>query len=194
MTRLVINPYWYIPKTIAVEDLLPKQRRNPKYFSERGIRVFSNWGSNVKELNPAKINWSKVSSKDFPYSLRQDPGPHNSLGHLKFVFPNKFGIYLHDTPTRKLFYREVRTFSSGCIRIEYPVQLAAYILSGTGDGDWTAERIWREIQSGATKTVVLPKPIPIYLVYWTVWVESDGTIYFHEDVYNRNRNLDSEIG
>ena len=173
---MVFNPYWHVPPRVAVEDLLPKQRRDPDFFVTRGIRVFSGWGEHAAELKIQDIDWTAVSVRRFPYKLRQDPGPYNSMGRVKFVFPNRFAVYLHDTPQRELFDQEVRTFSAGCIRIESPLRLAAYLLQGKEE--WTAERIQDQIVSGETLAVALPEAVSVYLINWTAWVGEDATVYF----------------
>ncbi len=177
---MVFNPYWHVPPRVAVEDLLPKQRRDPDFFVTRGIRVFSDWSERAAELKIQDIDWTAVSARRFPYKLRQDPGPYNSMGRVKFVFPNRFGVYLHDTPQRELFDQEVRTFSAGCIRIESPLQLAAYLLQGKEQ--WTAERIQEQTASGETLAVALPEAVPVYLINWTAWAGEDATVYFRTAV------------
>lgn len=125
ISHLVLNPYWNIPTSIARKDLLPKQRNNPGYFASEGIRVFSDY-QYESELDPDSIDWYSVNH--FPYVLRQDPGRKNALGTIKFMFPNPFSIYLHDTPSKYLFQKDIRAFSSGCIRLEKPLQLAEFVL------------------------------------------------------------------
>ena len=187
INNLIINPYWYIPKKIAVEDLLPKQQTNPNFFSRNRIRVLDGREPAAKELNPKGIDWRKLTPDNFPYTLRQDPGPGNSLGNIKFPFLNSFAIYLHDTPQRHLFGYNKRAFSSGCVRVEEPMQLASYLLNG--EQGWTLDKLQEKIDTGETLTVRLPKPIPIYLVYWTVWVGADNAVYFQKDIYDRDRPL-----
>lgn len=187
MTYLDFNPYWNITPNIARRDILPKIQEDPGYLSAQGIRIFSGWGENASELGPADIDWALLSAKKFPYRLRQDPGPKNALGRVKFMFPNRFNVYLHDTPSRELFARSVRTFSSGCIRLEKPLEFAEYLLAD--DPSWTRTRIDRVIEAGTTKTVVLKEPIPIHLTYSTVWFGEGGTIHFRDDVYGRDALL-----
>ena len=186
MTHVVVNPYWHVPPSLAVRDLLPKIREDRGYLERQGIRVFSDWTENARELDGRAMDWSGVSGRRFPYKLRQDPGPHNALGRIKFMLPNRFNIYLHDTPHREHFELSVRAFSSGCIRLEEPLALADYVL---GDVGWSPERIRKTVAGGKRRVVTLSRPIPVYLVYWTAWAEKDGTVHFRDDVYGRDKLL-----
>jgi len=181
---VVFNPYWTVPTTIAIEDVIPAQIRNPKYLQSKKIRVFSNLTHHI-EVNPRKVNWTQYNKANFPYVLRQDPGPYNPLGRLKFLFSNQFDVYLHDTPARQLFVKKQRTFSSGCIRVEAPLQLAYFVLSN--NHNWDAKRIRMEVESGQTREVKLAKSVPIYLLYLTAWVGPDEAVYFYRDVYARDQ-------
>ena len=187
VTYLVFNPYWTVPRTIATKDVLPAVRNDVNYLVERKIRVLQGWGTDAIEVDPASIDWSNVPAVGLPYRFRQDPCPQNALGRIKFMFPNKFEIYLHDTPSRDLFSKTERAFSSGCIRIENPVALAAHLLRG--DSRWTQKQIIETIDSGVEETVRLPEPIPIHLLYWTTWADEDGTIQFRRDIYGRDKRL-----
>jgi len=191
MTYLVFHPHWNIPPKLAVLDVLPKVRKDPNHLSKEGIRVFSGWGPGASELDPDAIDWSMVPRRPFPFKLRQDPGPRNALGRIKFMLPNRFDVYLHDTPHRELFRRAVRTFSSGCIRLEKPLDLAAFVLKP--DPRWDPDRIQEAVESFEQKTVSLTRPIPVYVVYWTAWVEEDGTVHFRDDVYGRDKRLEEAL-
>jgi murein L,D-transpeptidase YcbB/YkuD len=184
MTYMEFNPTWSIPPTIIEEDILPEVRRDPGYLRSREIRVLTGWEPGSKELDPYKVNWSGLNGKDFPYLLRQDPGPQNPLGRVKFMFPNEHAIYLHDTPSRELFQQTVRTFSSGCIRIERPIELALYL--GAGRPGWGPEAIDAIIASKVTQEVPLPEPLPIHITYSTAWMSEDGTMNFRDDIYERD--------
>jgi len=185
---LVLNPRWNVPERIMREDLLPQQKADPGFLAAQGYQILAGWGEDADEIDPAAIDWQQVRPETFPYRLRQAPGPRNSLGRLKFMLPNRFDIYLHDTPARHLFERTVRTFSSGCIRVEAPVALAEQVLAGV-EGDWSAADIRARIASGETHEVHLDRPIPVYLLYWTVWVDADGRAHFVSDVYGRDRRM-----
>jgi murein L,D-transpeptidase YcbB/YkuD len=132
-------------------------------------------------VDPASINWKKATAEDFPYTLRQPPGEDNALGQVKFLFPNAYSIYLHDTPHRELFASGQRTFSSGCIRIEHPLELAEILLAGQ-DG-WTHEKIQQVVATDDMQNVALEHPLPVLIVYWTVSVGASGEIRYARDVY-----------
>jgi murein L,D-transpeptidase YcbB/YkuD len=182
LSYLVINPTWTVPPTVLGKDVLPAMSRDSGYLAKRKLRVLDQDGA---EVDPATIEWSRHTARSFPYLLRQDPGPDNALGRIKFMFPNEHQVYLHDTPNRALFERDQRTFSSGCIRIEKPLELAELLLED-GQG-WSRERILAAIESKHTQTVYLPRRVPILLLYWTVAVGEDGTVGFRRDIYGRDR-------
>jgi murein L,D-transpeptidase YcbB/YkuD len=181
LESIILNPYWYIPRKIALADVLPRQQQNKNFFSTMGIRVFKNQSGGHSEVSPSQIDWAEVNPNRFPYQLRQDPGPRNSLGSIKIKFANDFALYLHDTPKQRLFDRETRAFSSGCIRVENAIDLAEYLLQN--DNGWTKQKIQEVIDSGETVSVDVPGEIPLYLVHWTAWVSSDHHVYFRKDVY-----------
>jgi murein L,D-transpeptidase YcbB/YkuD len=138
------------------------------------------------------VEWSKLDKDNFPYWLRQEPGPDNALGRVKFLFSNPYEIYLHGTPDKHLFERTVRAFSSGCIRVKDPVRLAAYLLNdGTQQME---EQILANIHLGNNQSIRLPISVPIYLVYWTAWADRDGSINFRPDIYNRDSQLNRMFG
>lgn len=184
MIYLEFNPYWNVPHKLAILDLLPKQQANPDYLKEGGFRVYASWNKGAEELDPADIDWSAFTPINFPYRLRQDPGGSNSLGRIKFMLPNPYAVYLHDTPSRHLFRRPVRTFSAGCIRVEEPLQLANFVL-GNGENTVTVD-VQEEIDSGENHTRSLPRPLPVYLLYLTAWVDDQGRAQFRDDVYGRD--------
>jgi len=187
LTRLVLNPHWYVPPTIFTEDLLPAIRSNPEYLRERGYRVFSSLGPDAEEMDPDRIDWQAVDPGNFPYILRKDPGPFNPMGRVKFLFPNKYDVYIHDSPDRSIFTQPKRTFSSGCIRIEKPIELAEYLLKD--HFNWTRRRILAEIESGRSEIIEVPAPLPTYIQYWTAWVDESGNVQFREDIYGRDALL-----
>lgn len=187
MTYMDFNPFWTVPPKIARQDILPKLKKDAGYLADQGIEVFSGWDSEARKLDPAEIDWLSVESKAFRYKLRQLPGPKNALGRVKFMFPNEFNVYLHDTPSRELFARTVRTFSSGCIRVEKPMELAQYLLRDAAG--WSPARIDEVVASGKTTTVTLPVPMPVHLTYSTVWAGEGGTVHFRADVYGRDALL-----
>jgi murein L,D-transpeptidase YcbB/YkuD len=186
VTYLEINPYWYVPHKIARQDLLPKIKANPAFIARQDFRVFDGWAPGARELDPAAIDWSAVSAARFPYRLRQEPAGSNALGRVKFIFPNPMDVYLHDTPAKGLFRKASRPFSSGCIRVEEPLDLVALLLAGQG---WDAERVSRAVAANTRQVVVLDEPVPVYLVYLTAWVAPDGVMHFREDIYGRDQIL-----
>jgi len=192
ITYLVLSPFWHVPPKLAVQDILPQARKDPNYLTNQRFRVFQGWGGDAKEIDPKSVVWSKVSAKNFGYRLRQDPGPKNALGRVKFMFPNKFNVYLHDTSSPELFVKTERTFSSGCIRIEKPIDLAEYLLRD--DTTWTRERILAIADKGVEQTVLLPRPLPIHLLYWTAWADEEGTVHFRRDIYDRDRSVAEALG
>ncbi len=157
------------------------------YLENKKIRVFQGWGAEAEEIDSRTVDWSLVTAENFPCWFRQDPGPLNALGRVKFMFPNQFGVYLHDTPSIELFGKTERAFSSGCIRVEKPIELAEYVLGG--DPRWTRAKILSAIDKGFEQTVRLPELIDIHLLYWTAWADEDGTIHFRKDLYDRDKTL-----
>lgn len=186
LTYLVLNPTWEVPPSIAVKDILPKAREDPDFFARTGTEVLSGWGGEDEIVDPASVDWQQVPTKRFPYRFRQRPGPLNALGRIKFMFPNRFSVYLHDTPARELFGKTERIFSSGCIRIAEPLALAEYLLTGSS---WNTESIQKALDTGKEQTVRLPKRVPVHLLYWTAWVAPDGTVQFRDDVYDRDERV-----
>jgi L,D-transpeptidase YcbB len=191
MTYLVLNPHWSVPPTIAIQDKLPLIRRDPRYVARQNFRLFRDGDSVVTRVDPMSVDWSSVSARNFPYRLRQDPGPWNALGRVKFMFPNPYHVYLHDAPSRELFPRIERAFSSGCIRLEKPIELAEYLLRD--DPTWTRQTLLAAIGKGAEQVVHLPTSIPVYLLYWTAWVSDGGVVQFRKDLYERDKVLDQAI-
>jgi len=186
VSTMEYNPYWTIPAKITVEDLVPRQINDPSFLAKKSIRLYRGW-ENAQEIDPQTVNWSRLDKENFPYWLRQDPGPKNSLGRVKFLFSNPYDIYLHGTPDKHLFNRVVRTFSAGCIRVKDPVQLAAYLLN---DGSQQMEEeVLANIHLGSNQKIDLPIAVPIYLVYWTAWADQDDGINFRHDIYGRDARL-----
>jgi murein L,D-transpeptidase YcbB/YkuD len=176
LTYFVVNPTWTVPPTILRQDILPQVRRDVGYLAGRNIDVIDRDGGRV---DPTTIDWS---SRSFPYQFVQRPGPDNALGRIKLMFPNEHAVYLHDTPSRDLFERDSRAFSSGCIRVEEPLELTQMLL---GDA-WPRSRLDALVASGRTETVFLPRPMTVMLLYWTAEVDADGRIAFFPDVYQRD--------
>ncbi|MGR8947981.1 MAG: L,D-transpeptidase family protein [Gammaproteobacteria bacterium] len=181
LTHLIFNPTWTVPPTILKNDILPAVRKEPAYLRKKNIRVL---GPDGVEVDANTIDWATVRARNFPYVLRQDPGESNALGRVKFMFPNKHLVYLHDTPSKSLFERAERTFSSGCIRIERPFELATTLLNH--NVNWTPNDITALVESAHTQRVDLDRPIPVLLVYLTAFVADDGSVQFRRDIYSRD--------
>lgn len=178
MRTVVFNPDWTVPPTILAEDVLDGMRKGDNSLARKGLVILD---KDQHEVDPASIDWMKATPKNFPYTLRQPPGEDNALGQVKFLFPNAYSIYLHDTPHRELFASDQRTFSSGCIRIEHPLELAEILLSGQ-DG-WMREKIQRVVATDDMRYVTLEHSLPVLIVYWTVSVGASGEIRCMRDVY-----------
>jgi murein L,D-transpeptidase YcbB/YkuD len=179
MSYLVLNPTWTVPPGILRNDVLPKIRKDPGYLAAHEMDVIDGSGQIV---DPGTIDWQNVQR--FPYQIRQRPGPDNALGRVKFMFPNPYAVYLHDTSAPELFGRAEHTFSSGCIRVENPMQLAEWVLKDSGQ--WDAATLASALDTGKTQTVLLPKPLTVMLLYWTVAFDDDWNPIFLRDVYQRD--------
>ena len=184
ISTLVLNPHWNVPRRIALYDILPLAKKDPSYLTKRNINVIKGWTSDAK-VEVASIDWNKMSPKHFPYRLQQQPGRKNALGKVKFVLPNDQSIYLHDTSHPGLFKRKLRTLSSGCVRVEKPMELAKALLKT--DTQWDDKRIEKILRRNKTQYVKLPKPVPTYLFYQTAWVDNAGTLQFRDDIYERDQ-------
>jgi L,D-transpeptidase YcbB len=190
MTYIEMNPYWNVPHSIATEETLGKIQKNPDFFAKENMKVFTA-GQNGEEVSPAAIDWSQLSESNFPYRLRQEPGPRNPLGRIKFMFPNKHSVYLHDTSDPQLFKKERRGYSHGCIRIEKPMDMAEFVMRGSKD--WSIEKIKAVLKTKETTVANLPKPIPVHILYFTAWGNGDGTVHFLEDIYRRDERLEKAL-
>lgn len=176
------NPTWTIPPGIIRNDTLPAIKRDPNYLASKNIRVLDSSG---KAIDPATVNWNQYS-KGVPYTLRQDPGPDNSLGTVKFIFPNSHFVFLHDTPHRELFDRADRAFSSGCIRIEDPLVLAELLLD---DEQYRQARLQAIVDSRDTQRIVLAKTVPVLIMYLTTGIDINGNILFYRDIYEKDQKV-----
>lgn len=183
ITSLEFNPAWTVPPTILANDVLPAIRRDIGYLSRRQMRVLTLQG---QEVDPRTIDWNHYRGRNFPWIIRQDPGPNNSLGQLKITFPNAYMVYLHDTPERQLFTRPERAFSSGCIRVEQARRLAELLLESEGRGEAAVRAFFDDPR---TRRIDLAKPVPILLYYWTVAVDPDNSVIFRRDIYDRDPSL-----
>ena len=192
MEYIVVNPTWTLPYSIATNETLPKLKKDPGYLAAKHMEVMDR---NGKLLNASTIDWSQYSRGNFPFIIRQKAGPWNALGEVKFMFPNKYSVYLHDTPSRSLFERQDRAFSHGCIRTEDKWGLLMSLMDDPET--WNMEKINEILESGETTTIKLPKPVNIYLVYLTAVADKENNLFFFKDVYKRDdavaRELDKPI-
>ena len=181
--HVIVNPTWTVPPTILGQDILPAVRRDPGYLARRGLEVIDRNGNRV---DPASIDWNRYTARNFPYVLRQAAGEDNALGRVKIMFPNPYLVYLHDTPSRSLFEKEDRAFSSGCIRVERPFELVERLLA---DPAWDGAALQAAVDAGQTRTIRLRKPVKLLLIYWTVDEDDLGRVVFRRDVYGRDALL-----
>jgi murein L,D-transpeptidase YcbB/YkuD len=184
---VVFNPTWTVPYSIASKEILPKLKKDPNYLQNRNMTLLSG----QKEVNPSTVDFSRLSQRNFPYTIRQEPGPNNALGLVKFMFPNKYAVYLHDTPSKSYFEKSERAFSHGCVRVKDPLVLAEILLKDKG---YDSEKITTVIKSKKLQNVNLSRPMPVMLMYWTCYEnEDDGRIYFYRDVYGRDKKVLSKL-
>ena len=183
ITYLVLNPTWTIPPGMLKNETIPKILKDPGYLQKENLKVYDLQG---KPVNAAGIEWRQYLSKGFPYLLRQDAGPDNALGRIKFMFPNPYHVYLHDTPSKSLFGRNSRALSHGCIRVQSPLDLGRMILANDLGNTITDERIDTILESGKTTGISLKSPLPDFLLYTTAKADADGAVSFSPDVYGRD--------
>lgn len=184
IVNLVLSPTWTPPPRLAKLDILPRIRADPAYLRQQGFRVFDGWGADARELDPAAINWRSVTPNNLRFRFRQEPGPLNALGGVRFSLTNAFGIYLHDTPHKELFAKHQRGFSSGCIRVAKVVELALFALENAPD--WPPGRLAQAMTSVKPEIVKLARPLPIHIIYRTAWVDDGGRLQFRNDIYGRD--------
>jgi murein L,D-transpeptidase YcbB/YkuD len=180
---VVVNPEWTVPYKIASEELLPEIKQDPDFFTKGNYQLFDVDGGVV---DPISVDWNSIRTGDFPFTLVQRPCSANQLGRIKFIFPNEYSVYMHDTPGKFLFTKAKRAFSHGCIRVDAPLGLAEAVLEGEG---WSREQIESQIGSGETKTVILAEPLPVFIFYWTAEVDDQGLINFYDDIYERDATV-----
>jgi len=178
---IVLSPTWAVPQSIFKEEFLPKLVEDPEHFDNERFLFYKNG----KQINPYEEEWDDKDLDSSAYSVVENPGELNSLGRIKFIMPNNFAIYLHDTPADRLFEREERALSHGCIRVEKPLQLAKYLL--TGLEEWDIKKLQKGMQAEEPTRIDLPRPMPVFIVYHTVWVDEEGQPNFREDIYGHDK-------
>jgi murein L,D-transpeptidase YcbB/YkuD len=176
--HLIVNPFWYVPASIVADEMMAILRSDPNYFNRNNFDVFVNWQGRTQQVNPVQVDWSRLTASQI--SMRQRPGDGNALGRIKFMFPNSHAVYLHDTPSKSLFQRDVRTFSHGCIRVMNPMDFADALL--TRDPDWNADRL-TTLFGAQERQVDLATHIPVHITYFTAVVDESGTVQFKSDIY-----------
>ncbi|WP_157304715.1 L,D-transpeptidase family protein [Chitinophaga tropicalis] len=186
MKYIVFSPYWNVPPGILAHEVLPAMKRNGGYLARQNMEVVNGSGKPV-----SGINWSKYSGTNFPYIVRQKPGGANALGKVKFLFPNEYNIYLHDTPSKGLFGESKRSFSHGCIRVSEPQHLAEWLLRK--DSSWTQKKIVTAMNAGKEQFVTLKEKVPVYIGYFTAFVDSEGRLNFRDDVYGHDARLTATL-
>jgi murein L,D-transpeptidase YcbB/YkuD len=186
ISRIVLNPYWNIPNSIIMNEIIPNIKKNPNYLENNNMEVLS--GEEV--VNASDINWDKYK-KAVPYIIRQKPGKGNALGRMKFLFPNNFNIYLHDTPSKGLFNESERAFSHGCIRVENPNKLLLHFIRN--DKTWNQQKIDSVLETDKEFGILIKPTIPVYIVYFTSWVDNKGQLNFRDDIYKLDDQLANEI-
>jgi L,D-transpeptidase YcbB len=171
LNQIVFSPYWNVPPSIVKKEILPGIEKNPNYLADH--------------------NMEQTGTEDGLPVIRQKPGPENSLGRVKFLFPNSFNIYFHDTNAKELFSKDKRAYSHGCIRLEEPEKMAEYLLRD--EPQWTPDKIEQAMDSGTPETVKLKKPVPVQITYYTAWVDDDGQLNFRDDIYGHDKKLVSKM-
>jgi murein L,D-transpeptidase YcbB/YkuD len=184
MRSIVLNPAWTVPPTILREDVLPEIIKDRGYLERHNMHVIDKAGGPV---DPAAIDWGQYRSRPFPYRIVEEPGPANPLGALKFEFPNRYGVYLHDSPAKALFERTERAFSSGCIRLEAPHSLAVLLLDDAGQ--WGMDALRAAIESRATRTLPVKRRVPVMALYLTAEASDDGRVAFRVDLYGADAKV-----
>ncbi|RYU81307.1 L,D-transpeptidase family protein [Hymenobacter persicinus] len=190
MEYVVLSPYWNVPWSIIEKELKPKLINNPSYLDHLDMEVVKGYGKKAVAVDPGSIDWSSIKQETFKYTVRRRPGPKNDLGEVKFIFPNSNDIYLHDTPHDELFSQTKRGFSHGCVRVAEPLKLAEYLLRNKPG--WDMQTIQDTIAERHEKYVALKEKLPVYLVYFTAWVDESGHVNFRDDIYGHDKALARE--
>jgi murein L,D-transpeptidase YcbB/YkuD len=188
MEYIEVNPYWNVPQSIIEEEIAPAVlAQGPGYLARRNMEVNLSWEMDSPAIDPSEVDWSAAQAGTVEFRVRQRPGRDNSLGLVKFMFPNEHDIYLHDTPADHLFAKELRVFSHGCVRVERPFDLAAWVLGGD------VAPVREAMATGETKQIPLPKKLPVYIAYFTAWPTGDGKVEFRPDIYGRDRAMIGQL-
>lgn len=187
-----VNPYWNVPGSIAANEVIPAVLADPDYLRRNNLELVSGYGREERYIDPYSVNWFAVDAYNPGFRFRQPPGRSNALGRIKFMFPNKHSVYLHDTPARSLFQRSRRAFSHGCVRLHEPLEFARALIAE--DGPWNLGRIKREIGRGQNQSMPLNRKIPVHLTYFTAAVDEAGNIALREDIYGHDKRIATALG
>ncbi len=188
---LIFSPYWNVPNSIVEQDIKPHMQRNPNWLASNNMEMVTTFGPDARRVPVKRVNWNTMTQHNFDYRIRQRPGPDNALGRVKFMFPNEYAVYLHDTPADHLFREAERNLSHGCVRVERPADLATYLLRNKQG--WDKNRVRQAMNAREEQRVNLEKNVPVYLVYFTAWVADDGTVQFRNDIYGHDQALAQEL-
>jgi murein L,D-transpeptidase YcbB/YkuD len=184
ITHMVVNPRWNVPHSIASEEFLPELQSDPGALRRRNISIYSPRGGVV---DPLSVDWSRISQETFPFSMAQSPGPGNALGNVKFMFPNRYAVYLHDTPGRSLFQRSMRAFSHGCVRVAKPRELAEVLLRPQSNDPRGRFEFLRSKPGEQYER--LKQTVPVHIVYRTAWIDAQGDVQLRRDIYGRDQKI-----
>jgi murein L,D-transpeptidase YcbB/YkuD len=187
ITHIELNPWWNAPTSIVRRILIPKFKSEPKYITENDYLLLARAGDNKSAVDPGGIDWDRISTNNFRWSVRQEPGPKNVLGRVVFWFPSKFNVFIHDTAAPELFEDDVRYFSSGCIRVDSAVYMAMLLLRNQDEGSWTEDRINQIVATNEPYKIVFKQPVNVHITYFTAWTDLKGRVQFRKDIYKRDR-------
>jgi murein L,D-transpeptidase YcbB/YkuD len=183
---IVLNPHWNVPKSIIQKEMIPKLLRNPNAMKKEKIEIYTGWGQGARKVSGGSVNWGRYRySKTMPFRFAQVPGYHNALGKVKFLFPNQFSVYMHDTPTKNLFNKNVRAFSHGCIRLSKPIELLETFSTFNDNVDF--EKAQERLESTKKQFLPLVTQVPVDVVYLTAYVDYDGVLQFRNDIYGYDK-------
>jgi len=186
VTTVVLNPHWNIPKSIIQKEMIPKLLRNPNAMAKQGIEIRNGWGKDAKKISGSSVNWAQYRySKTVPFHFAQVPGYRNALGKVKFLFPNQFSVYMHDTPNKRLFSRDVRAFSHGCIRLHKPRELLKTFASFNEGIDF--EKAQERLKGKKKAYLKVTHQVPVDIIYLTAYVDYDGVLQFRKDIYGYDK-------
>ena len=191
LKQVVINPYWNVPRSITQKEIIPAIQQDPQYLAKNNMKLFGRMNNKTYQLNPDAFDWQNIDPANTNFRVRQEPGVKNSLGQIKFLFPNRHSVYLHDTPAKNLFALPSRAFSHGCIRVQDPFALAEAVL--TTDGVWSKGDLLYLAKRNKQKTLTLQNPIPIHVTYMTAWVDEHGIVHFRPDIYQRDSQFAANL-